>query len=56
MGIIIINTTPFLAKINLNEAIAQGVICPVKQVNFNLTTSLSETVRGEGGFGSTNQK
>lgn len=56
VGIIIINTTSFLAKIDLNEAIAQGVICPVEQANFNQTTSLPETARGEGGFGSTNQK
>lgn len=54
VGIIITNTTPFLSKIEIGEAIAQGVICPTLQANFELVNELSDTQRGEGGFGSTN--
>lgn len=35
------------------ERIAQGVICPVIQANFEEVTELSDTSRGTGGFGST---
>lgn len=55
IGIIIMNTTPYLAKIELGEALAQGVICPIEQVSFKQVTELPNTVRGEGGFGSTNR-
>lgn len=55
IGLIISNTTPYLAKIDLGEALAQGVICPVEQVSFNQVESLTETERGEGGYGSTNK-
>lgn len=57
VGIILLNTTPFLAKIELGEALAQGVIVPVVQADFNYLDDLAldETARGEGGFGSTNK-
>lgn len=35
------------------DRIAQGVVCPVVQVVFDLVETLPETLRGEGGFGST---
>lgn len=35
------------------DRIAQLVIMPVENVSFNETETLSDTVRGEGGFGST---
>ena len=38
------------------ERVAQLVITPFITADFNLTDSLSETVRGEGGFGSTGTK
>ena len=38
------------------ERVAQLVITPFITAVFNLTDSLSETVRGEGGFGSTGMK
>ena len=38
---------------NLLERIAQLVITPFLKVEFNETEQLSETSRGEGGFGST---
>jgi dUTP pyrophosphatase len=36
--------------------IAQLVLAPVVQANYSLTNKLGETVRGEGGFGSTGTK
>lgn len=41
------------AEIDVNERIAQLVIAPFLKVEFNETDELSDTVRGEGGFGST---
>lgn len=38
------------------ERIAQMVIVPVQQVQFNLVESFTATERGSGGFGSTGQK
>ncbi len=38
------------------ERIAQLVIAPFLKAQFNLADNLSETVRGEGGFGSTGNK
>lgn len=40
-------------KVERGMRIAQMVICPVVQVNLELVDDLSETVRGEGSFGST---
>jgi dUTP pyrophosphatase len=42
--------------IKRGDRIAQGVICPVIQVEFEEVESLSDTVRGSGGFGSTGSK
>ena len=39
--------------INKGDRIAQGVICPVMKVEFDVVDSLDETKRGEGGYGST---
>lgn len=38
------------------ERVAQAMILPVKQVSFEEVEVLSETERGEGGFGSTGEK
>ena len=43
-------------KIEPNERIAQLVITPYVQANFNETAELSNTDRGVGGFGSTGTK
>ena len=40
-------------SISPNERIAQMVIAPYITAEFNVVDTLSETVRGEGGFGST---
>ncbi|WP_442954772.1 dUTP diphosphatase [Pelomicrobium sp.] len=42
---------PFL--LNPLERIAQLVVVPVVQVKFNLVDAFTDSVRGEGGFGST---
>lgn len=39
--------------IEKGDRIAQGVICPVYQAEFDLVEDLSHTYRGAGGFGST---
>ncbi|MBE6153886.1 MAG: dUTP diphosphatase [Firmicutes bacterium] len=43
-------------EISPNERIAQLVIAPFLKVEYNLVDELNETVRGEGGFGSTGTK
>jgi dUTP pyrophosphatase len=40
-------------EIKKGDRIAQGVIAPIEQVEFEEVTELSETQRGSGGFGST---
>lgn len=42
--------------IEVKERIAQLVVTPFLSVEFNEVSELSETVRGEGGFGSTGRK
>jgi len=56
VGIIIINhgTTGFIVE--RGDRIAQGVIDEVKRATFKVKTELSDTTRGEGGFGSTNKE
>ncbi len=53
VGAIMINfgTEPY--TIQHGDRIAQMVVAPVVQAQFGLVDELSETVRGEGGFGST---
>ena len=41
-------------QINKGDRIAQGVICPIIQAEFEESDELSDTSRGSGGFGSTN--
>jgi dUTP pyrophosphatase len=47
------NTTQI---INAGDRIAQGVICPVYQIEFEETDTLDDTQRGSNGFGSTGQR
>ena len=53
VGVLLINlgTEPY--RITHGERVAQMVVTPVVQTLFELTGSVSETERGEGGFGST---
>jgi dUTP pyrophosphatase len=40
-------------RINVGDRIAQGIICQVLRTEFEEAIELGETLRGEGGFGST---
>jgi dUTP pyrophosphatase len=51
--IVLHNDSPYLQKVSPQERIAQLVILPYMNVDFNIVDELEETVRGEGGFGST---
>ena len=53
VGAIIINHSKSIFIIKPNDRIAQAVVCPVIKAEWCLTDELSETERGEGGFGST---
>lgn len=44
------------AEIECGERVAQLVIAPFLKAEFNVVDSLSDTVRGNGGFGSTGSK
>lgn len=52
IGVILINHGIDVFTINPLDRIAQMVISPVVQVGFELVDSLTETIRGAGGFGS----
>ena len=53
--IIMENTGDTTHFIQVGDRVAQGVICPVIQVQLGEVQELSDTARGEGGFGSTNK-
>ncbi|MFN3953945.1 MAG: dUTP diphosphatase [Pararhodobacter sp.] len=53
LGVALINLGEVPFTIAHGDRIAQIVIAPVVQARFELTESLSDTARGEGGFGST---
>ena len=51
--VILINLGTSDFTVNSGDRIAQMIIAPVIQASFEITDSLSQTERGEGGFGST---
>ena len=53
--VILINLGKDIFQINKNDRIAQMIVCPIIRVELKEVESLPETVRGEGGFGSTNK-
>lgn len=53
IGVILVNLSQDNFEINTGDRIAQLVFAKVKQAKWILTEELSETERGEGGFGST---
>lgn len=55
VGVILINLGDVAVTIARGQAIAQMVIAPVTRVALVETTSLPQTARGAGGFGSTGQ-
>jgi dUTP pyrophosphatase len=53
VGVILINLSKDKFSINPGDRIAQLVFAKHEQANFQVVEALSETQRGEGGFGST---
>ena len=53
--VILINLGKDIFEINKNDRIAQMIVCPIIKVELKEVENLPETVRGEGGFGSTNK-
>jgi len=56
VGVILFNSNEHLVKVELGERIAQGILMPAFQAEFILVDELSDTERGQGGFGSTGEK
>jgi len=54
--VILINLGQDAVHFNRGERIAQLVVSPVAKARLVFVTSLEETVRGEGGFGSTGSR
>ena len=53
IGVILVNLSAFPVLIEKGERIAQMVLSKVEKIDFIKVSSLLETDRGEGGFGST---
>ena len=53
--VILINLGKEIFEINKNDRIAQMIVCPIIKVELIEVESLPKTVRGEGGFGSTDK-
>jgi dUTP pyrophosphatase len=53
LGVIVMNAGAEPFAINHGDRIAQMVVAPVVQAQFELANELQDTARGEGGFGST---
>ncbi len=53
LGVILANLGADPYTIRHGERIAQMVVAPVVQARFGMVQALSQTARGEGGFGST---
>ncbi len=53
LGVILINLGHEPITINHGDRIAQAVIAPVIQAQFAVAETLTDTERGDGGFGST---
>lgn len=56
IGVILVNLSSQDFEIQNGERIAQLVIAKHERANWHLVETLSETSRGEGGFGSTGRK
>ncbi|MEY4872690.1 MAG: hypothetical protein RLZZ563_2020 [Pseudomonadota bacterium] len=56
LGVALINLGAEPYTIQHGDRIAQMIIAPVVQVGFEVVESLSDTARGEGGFGSTGKR
>lgn len=56
VGVILINLSKEPFVVTRGERIAQMIVAPFVQASFSEVAELSETVRGEGGFGSSGRK
>jgi dUTP pyrophosphatase len=56
IGVILINHGEEAFTVSRGMRIAQMIIAPYTKANFQVVNELSQTVRGEGGFGSTGLK
>lgn len=56
IGVIIVNLSNEDFTIHPGERIAQLVVARFEQINWQITESLSQTERGDGGFGSTGKQ
>ena len=56
LGVALVNLGAEPYTIQHGDRIAQMVIAPVVQVAFQVVDALSDTARGEGGFGSTGKR
>lgn len=55
LGVIMVNLGSEVFDVTHGMRIAQMVVAPVVQARFETVTTLAETARGAGGFGSTGQ-
>jgi dUTPase len=53
LGLLFTNTSNTPYKVSKGDRIAQGFLLPVLQFKIEEVNEISETIRGEGGFGST---
>ncbi len=53
LGVALINFGPTDYVVRHGDRIAQMIVAPVVQARFEVVEALSDTARGEGGFGST---
>ena len=56
VGVLLVNLSNEPFTIVSGDRIAQLVVAKVEQIEWKLTSKLSDTERGEGGFGSTGKK
>jgi dUTP pyrophosphatase len=56
IGVILINHSDKLFKVENGDRIAQMVVAKYEKIQWNQVESLTETVRGEGGFGHTGKE
>ena len=54
--VLLVNLSKEVFTVNPGERIAQMVICKFEKINWQQVEELSDTTRGEGGFGSTGIK
>ena len=56
VGVIVFNHGPEVFAVRRGDRIAQMVIAQLPQIELETTDELSDTLRGEGGFGSSGKK